>query len=475
MNIVEGLKALYKANGGNESDLKDLDDNTFPNMHSVLYGDGLDTRLAQNVETNILKMAEEGGGSCSVDVPKRDVNFYDYDGTVVASYSANDFLQLSEMPKNPTHEGLISQGWNWSYDSAIDYVSKYGLLEVGQSYITDNGATRMHFDFSDCINKTITICFTQSESNGCLVDWGDGVTETFENNGVVTTTHTFQENKKYIVSFSPSNTCNLQFGAEDEDEEGYSSYSHFIKDEYAKPNTLKQIYFGKNISKIIGQSFYKCCGLNIVTFPVGIMNIDTEAFGRYSSTNQYDKHFESIILPTSCNYCGSRVFYGVATSVLCFSENNDFTGTDFNRIYNTNITLTNNINRSVFDGSLINSIVIPSSRYSSASINYSECFLLKKVVLGEGVTILRGNGFKSCNNLETITLPKSLTNIANDVFRNCSNLVECHLQSITPPTVVGEIFSGTSSKLKIYVPMESVEAYKAATNWSTYADRITGE
>jgi hypothetical protein len=36
----------------------------------------------------------------------------------------------------------------------------------------------------------------------------------------------------------------------------------------------------------------------------------------------------------------------------------------------------------------------------------------------------------------------------------------------------GSVFAGTKSTLTIYVPDESVEAYKGATNWSAYADQI---
>ena len=62
MNVVDGLKTLYVANGGSESDLTDLNDNDIQNMHSVLYGDGLDVKLSKNVEDNILEMAKHGGG-----------------------------------------------------------------------------------------------------------------------------------------------------------------------------------------------------------------------------------------------------------------------------------------------------------------------------------------------------------------------------------------------------------------------------
>lgn len=45
-------------------------------------------------------------------------------------------------------------------------------------------------------------------------------------------------------------------------------------------------------------------------------------------------------------------------------------------------------------------------------------------------------------------------------------------KSITPPSLGTEVFGRCSSNLKIYVPDDSVEAYKGATNWSNYADRI---
>lgn len=43
-------------------------------------------------------------------VPSKAVNFYDYDGTRVYSYSKAEFLGLNALPGNPAHEGLTAQG-----------------------------------------------------------------------------------------------------------------------------------------------------------------------------------------------------------------------------------------------------------------------------------------------------------------------------------------------------------------------------
>ena len=44
------------------------------------------------------------------------------------------------------------------------------------------------------------------------------------------------------------------------------------------------------------------------------------------------------------------------------------------------------------------------------------------------------------------------------------------IKAATPPTWDGDLIN--ADKVEIYVPSESVESYKAASGWSTYADKI---
>ena len=48
-----------------------------------------------------------GGGVVEADW--NDVCFWDYDGTLLYSYSAADFANLSELPANPSHDGLTAK------------------------------------------------------------------------------------------------------------------------------------------------------------------------------------------------------------------------------------------------------------------------------------------------------------------------------------------------------------------------------
>ena len=96
-----------------------------------------------------------GYTSVEIDVPARGynhggVNFFDVDGTILYSYTPEEFLALTEMPPNPDRswDWLTAQGWNWSFADARTYVSTYGALNIGQHYITIDDKTAIHVLYS---------------------------------------------------------------------------------------------------------------------------------------------------------------------------------------------------------------------------------------------------------------------------------------------------------------------------------------
>ena len=98
---------------------------------------------------------QSGEGAVSSAFPKA-VNFRDYDGTILHSYTKDEFLALSELPPLPTREGLICQEWNWDFADAVEYVTEYGVLEVGANYITNDGKTRVYIKIID--NAVNEVC-----------------------------------------------------------------------------------------------------------------------------------------------------------------------------------------------------------------------------------------------------------------------------------------------------------------------------
>ena len=81
--------------------------------------------------------------------------------------------------------------------------------------------------------------------------------------------------------------------------------------------------------------------------------------------------------------------------------------------------------------------------------------------------------FQECHNLKYVTLPATLQTIGCRTFSGDSALIYIKCLAITPPTIQSSLWlNSTNNTFKFYVPDDSVDAYKTATNWSTYASRI---
>ena len=73
--------------------------------------------------------------------------------------------------------------------------------------------------------------------------------------------------------------------------------------------------------------------------------------------------------------------------------------------------------------------------------------------------------------LEDFTIPSSITTIGDAVFSGCTSLQSLKVLPTTPPTIGSNVFASTNIG-QIFVPSESVNAYKSASGWSDYADKI---
>ena len=108
---------------------------------------------------------------------------------------------------------------------------------------------------------------------------------------------------------------------------------------------------------------------------------------------------------------------------------------------------------------------------------FYDCTSLKIVEFAEGITRLPSRMFGNCVSLETITLPASIEQIEDEIFKGCTNLKTVYVKATTPPEMWWNVFTDNEYQnlnCKIYVPVESVEEYKIAEYWKTYADQIEG-
>ena len=117
------------------------------------------------------------------------------------------------------------------------------------------------------------------------------------------------------------------------------------------------------------------------------------------------------------------------------------------------------------------SVEIPDSVRTINRYAFASCGSLTSIDIPSGVTELNEGVFQYCTGLTSVEIPNRVTRISTWAFRGCSNLTSITVNSVTPPTVSSDSFVSTNN-CPIFVPCESVDTYKAAANWSTYASRI---
>lgn len=353
---------------------------------------------------------------------KNDVTFYDYDGTIRYSYTAEEFLALTEMPPLPTQKGLICQEWNWSYEDAIEYVSEYGVLDVGATYITDDGKTRLYIRIAAEGRMDVPLYFQQTIANGVTIDWGDGSpTETLEGSGKVDTTHRYASIGDYMISLDVAEGCTLTLG------HGVNNYcvmGSVANDRKVYCNMLSKVELGTRVQSVTLSAFSNCMALKFINFPSNVTNI-----GLYAFQNCYS--VKSIIFPRTTTTLGNSILAACRSlSSAVFSKST---------IYGTH---------TLYDNNSIASSVIPPN-----------------------VTSLNTYCYGACISLASIIIPKSVVSIQAQAFVNCYGMAYYDFSHHTAvPTLANtNAFTGIPDDCKIIVPDALYDEWIAATNWSAYA------
>lgn len=319
----------------------------------------------------------------------KDVNFYDdWVGRRIYSYTAAEFLAMSAMPEDPTHDGAVAQGWNWALADAQAYVTAYGGLEIGQMYDLDDedGAkTRIYVTVE--AGQEVTLILTANER----ILWGDGTAA--ETDPATARSHTYQTAGSYCIkllaSGNLSGVSNVLNAANGYSGEGGDAAS----------DCVTRIEMGKNTS-YISYSIKGLRNLETLILPYTVTSVQFV---------QYCPSLKGLTLPSGVGNMSSTPFMG-------------------------------NTNMRYFAGS-------KTATVKAAMHTFGYCRNLRRLTMAEGSTYLPG--CREAEKLERVLGPatslvptsyayyksalKQLPNIENlqtiqaNMFQYCSNLEELRI------------------------------------------------
>lgn len=357
-------------------------------------------------------------------VPK-DVNFFDYDGRLLYSYTKQEWANVTALPSLPSHDGLTAQKWTRTKAELDGDVAYYHEpIAVGCYYNTVSGKTELDIELTAWLEPTIHLC-----PNGtATIDWGDGSTNDTLTGTSLTTAksvqHTYARIGQYTIKIGLSNggTCALGGnggGTSAKPVISIASGGNPFSMNRLYQTTLKHIRIASGFS-LSSYAFAACSSLMDYT---AAENVTVN--GNYAFTDCYSLRLSTLD--------GSRT----GTFKSCYT------------------------------------LLAVCGRPSMAESIFGDCNSLKYLNISSSVTAASTSACNGIRSNTIVTLPSTITSIGDNVFANTKSLKEVYIYAESVPTISSNSFSGSSISA-IYVPYSADHSILTAyqTSWTSLASKI---
>ena len=326
-----------------------IDDSKLQNIAVAIQGkDGGGQMTVDEMPPRIAEIPT-GGGS----VEKKDVNFYDWEGTLLFGYSVEEVQAMTSLPAPDTspnyqtvdHDLLVFQEWNWNLTNIKSWVQNHSdqSLGVGAIYTTTDLQNHNYRNNPRLTNaKSIYMQKRGATSiGGSAFAYCNSLTAINVPDGVTSIGNNAFQNCYSLTAINiPDGVTSIGNNA------------------FAYCNSLTAINVPDGVTSIGGSAFYNCNSLTAINVPDGVISIGGSAFYNcYSLT--------AINIPDGVTSIGNNAF------AYCYS---------------------------------LTAINIPDGVTSIGGSAFYNCYSLTGINIPDGVTSIDTNAFQGCRELYDVVI-----------------------------------------------------------------------
>ena len=400
-----------------------------------------------------------GGG----DTPRvfKDVNFFDYDGTILYQYDLAEANALTELPPLPAspRAGYTADSWT----ETLSFIQNLtGPCDVGVNYTTTNNFSEIKLSIPED-NYQVCTAGGQHDNNGTYIDWGDGTAQ-----DVISKTkrviHTYAQRGDYYIKLSATWRDYCMPSVYSRIESSSSSNlltmgSMFMPYPFVIGQTecdlIKEIWMGMGLN-MSGFQIYlaNCKSLEKILYPQNVASSQRDIY--FYANNASFRHFT---IPSNWSAYSLQCDNGGPESIVIPSSSlvNNSTpfGTNTKRVIMRNCTLTSgsqyadkpNLELLLSEPSTYNTAAFSNdSNLKNVTINcasittgmFMNCKNLKRIdlSLATNTTALPDYAFQNTPLLKEVILPNTLTSFGNMCFASSG------IETFTIPETVTSLGTG---------------------------------
>ncbi len=234
-------------------------------------------------------------------------------------------------------------------------------------------------------------------------------------------------------------------------------------------SSLAEVKFPETIDDMGTAMCWWCSKLSNVELPTNLTMLPAQTFVSCSS-------LKNVTLPDSYTAIDGSAFFGSGLEYVNIENIVEFGGMCFincpltgmpNIVLNENCTV---LPSSVFRKTGIKTFTASPNLVTLGEEVFYECELLNRVTLNEGLEEIGHLEFVRCPNITYVTIPSTVTVVNGYAFWG-TGLQTLVCKAVTPPENLTEAdYVMDYSVPTLYVPEESIDAYKAAPYWQKFTN-----